>query len=298
MKTKWIRAAAAFVLAAAIMAAPAFAVTIGGATVTGSEVRLRTSADTTSNANVITEMEKGTFLLVEEQLDGWYRVVWNGTEGYVSADFASFTESAEGTYSFDAATAGTDVNMRADASTASIVVKNLKQSGTALTVTGVKGQWLKVADAAGAAGYIRSDLVRYKRGETQAAAAGAQTAGDQLVQTALLYKGYSYCWGGMSPTTGFDCSGFANYVCSQHGISLHRVAQDIYTNDGVAVAKADLQPGDLVFFGYSAYCVTHVGIYIGNGLMIHASTSSTGVIISEIDSRYYTSMYVGAKRVV
>lgn len=296
MNRKWIRAAAAFVLAAALMAAPACAATIGGATVTGSSVRLRTSADTSTDANILMEMQLGTFLLVEEQLPGWLKVIYNGTEGYVSADFADFAETAEGTYSFDAATDGTDVNLRAEATTASAVLKNLSASGTALTVTGVSGQWLRVTDAAGASGYVRSDLVRYKRAALTASA--GQTAGDQLVQTAMAYKGYAYRWGGMSPATGFDCSGFANYVCSQNGISLHRVAQDIYANDGAAVAKADLQPGDLVFFGYGPYSVTHVGIYIGSGQMIHASTSTTGVIVSEIDSNYYTNMFVGAKRVV
>ena len=300
MKTKWIRAAAAFVLAAVLMAAPCCAVTIGGATVTGSSVRLRTSTDTSSNANILTEMAKGTFLLVEEKLDGWYKVVCNGTEGYVSADFADFSENAAGTYSFVAATGGTSVNLRAGASTATAVVKNLKASGTGLTVTGVSGQWLAVTDAAGASGYIRSDLVRYKSADAAPGAGSVpanQSAGDALVQTAMLYKGYAYCWGGMSPATGFDCSGFANYVCSQHDISLHRVAQDIYSYDGVYVGWNDLQPGDILCFGYGPYSVGHVGIYIGSGQMIHASTYSTGVIISDL-SGYYTTNFVGAKRVV
>ena len=96
MKAKWIRAAAAFLLAAVLLAAPCCAVTIGGATVTGSSVRLRTGTDTTSCANVLTEMPKGTFLLVEEKLDGWYKVVCNGTEGYVSADFADFAQLRAG----------------------------------------------------------------------------------------------------------------------------------------------------------------------------------------------------------
>ena len=311
MKQKWIRAAAAFVLAAAIMAAPCCAVTIGGATVTGSEVRLRTSPDTSTDANILMEMDKGTFLLVEEQLQGWYKVVLNGAEGYVSADFAAFSETAEGSYQFAAATEGTDVNLRAAATTASAVVKTVSASGSAMTVTGVSGQWLRVTDAAGASGYIRSDLMRYKSGAAAPASAGAaggtvtaafsaapaaQSAGDGLVQTAMLYKGYAYTWGGMSPLTGFDCSGLVNYVCAQHGISLHRVAQDIYSYDGVFVGWNELQPGDILCFGYGPYSVGHVGIYIGNNQMIHASTYTTGVIVSDLGG--YTGNFVGAKRVV
>lgn len=284
-------------LAAIFLTTPCFAATIGGATVTGSSVRLRATADTASAANIITEMAEGTFLLVEEKLPGWYKVVCNGAEGYVSADYASFSETQDGTYSFSASTSGTNVNMRSLASTGSAVVKTLTDTGSALTVTGVSGQWLKVTDASGASGYIRSDLVNYISGTAAAQPAVPQSKGQAIVQTALLYKGYAYSWGGMSPATGFDCSGFANYVCKQNGISLHRVAQDVYSNDGVWVSKDQLQPGDLVFFGYGPYSVTHMGIYVGNGQMIHASTSSTGVIYSDINSSYYTRMYVGAKRV-
>ena len=285
-------------LAAAVLTMPCLADTIGGATVTGSNVRLRSSADTSTADNILTEMPMGAFLLVEETLNGWYKVVYNGVSGYVSADYAAFAESLDGTYGFTAATAGTNVNIRAAATTTAAVVKNLAAAGTRLTVTGVRGQWLKVVDAAGAAGYIRSDLLTYTGGTvTPPANPVASTLGEKIVQTAIQFNGYPYVWGGMSPSTGFDCSGLVNYVCKQHGISLHRVAQDIYSNDGVWVDKANLQPGDLLFFGYGPYSITHTGIYVGNGQMIHASTSTTGVIYSDVNSGYYTRMFVGAKRV-
>ena len=299
MKSKCIQRVALVALAAVLLAAPGLADTIGGATVTGSEVRLRTSADSSTVSNIITEMDKDTFLLVEGKQGAWYKVVKDGTEGYVFADFANFSECAEGTYTFDTATNGTNVNLRAEASTSSAIIKNLKCTGSELTVTGVKGRWLKVTDASGTTGYIRSDLIRYKSSQSVATAQPlSTTAGDQIVATAKLYYGYNYRWGGMSPATGFDCSGFANYVCSQNGISLHRVAQDIYSYDGVSVSRDALEPGDLLFFGYGPYSVTHMGIYVGDGTMIHASTSTTGVIYSDINSDYYQRVYVGAKRVV
>ena len=300
MKRSIIRIAAACLLAALLLTAPAFAATVGGATVTASDVRLRADANLTSA--ILTEMQEGTFLLVEERLDGWYKVVWNGTEGYVSADLVRFSESAEGSYGFSAATLGTDVNLRAGASTSSAVVKRIAEAGSALTVTGVNGQWLLVTDAAGAAGYIRSDLAGYKSSQSAARGATTQTAsadtGESLAQTAQLYRGYAYRWGGTSPATGFDCSGFVNYICSQYGVSLNRTAQDIYLKDGAAVSKSELQPGDILCFGYGPYSITHVGIYVGDGQMIHASTSATGVVYSDINSSYYTRMYVGAKRIV
>ena len=305
MKRKWIRTAGLLLLAALLLAAPVSAETIGAATVTGSDVRLRSGASAASPANIITEMPAGTFLLVEEQLDGWYKVVWNGVEGYVSAQYASFSESADGTYSYTIATSGTNVNLRAGASTAAAVVKNLKSAGSALTVTGVSGRWLKVTDAAGAVGYIRSDLLDYKSDQspvtqTQVAAYTAPAVtygvGGSIAETVQLYVGCAYTWGGMSPTTGFDCSGLVNYVCKQHGVSLHRVAQDIYSYDGVFVDRDSLQPGDILCFGYGPYSISHVGIYIGNNQMVHASTYTTGVIYSDFDA-YYNRMFVGAKRV-
>jgi len=298
MKRKLIRAALLLLVAALLLTPALQADTIGGATVSGDQVRLRSSADTGTAANIITQMNKGEFLLVEELLAGWYKVTLDGVEGYVSADFAEFAETLDGTYDFaGAATAGTDVYLRADATTASAAVKLLPQRGTSLTVCGVSGRWLKVRDASGAEGYIRSDLVSYTGAGAQLGMVPAASTGEQIVQTAGLYKGYAYRWGGMSPSTGFDCSGFVNYVYDQYGYDLHRTAQDIYSYDGEFVSKDSLALGDVLCFGYGTGSITHVGIYIGSGQMIHASTYNTGVIVSDIDSGYYTRMFVGAKRI-
>lgn len=293
MLRKFLRGTVLCLALTVMLSVSASAVTIGGATVSGNNVRLRTSADTGSSANIIKQMDKGTFLLVEEKLPGWYKVVCDGAEGYVSADYAVFSEKLNGTYNFSASTTGTDVNMRSGATTGSAAVKSLPAKGTKLTVTGVSGQWLKVTDVFGAAGYIRSDYVSYSGG-----VGTPRTTGDQLVETAKTYLGYSYRWGGMSPSTGFDCSGFVNYVYDQYGYDLDRTAQQIYSNNGTAVTKDSLQPGDVLCFGWGPKSITHVGIYIGDGQMVHASTSSTGVITSDIDSDYYTRMFVGAKRIL
>jgi len=294
MFRKFLRAAALSLILAAVLTISASADTIGGATVTGNDVRLRTSADTGTLTNVVKQMNKGTFLLVEEKLPGWYKVVCDGVEGYVSADYAAFSETLDGTYNFTAYTSGTGVNMRASASTAGAVVKNLPAKGTTLTVTGASGAWLKVKDAFGTTGYIRSDYVCYESGE----AAPALSTGAQLVSTAKSYLGYSYRWGGMSPSTGFDCSGFVNYVYDLYGYDLDRTAQQIYSNNGTYVTKDALQPGDVLCFGWGSGSISHVGIYIGDGQMVHASTSTTGVITSDINSDYYTRMFVGAKRIL
>ena len=293
MIRKLLRGFCVTLLLTVLLAVAACAVTVGGGTVTGSDVRLRTGADTSTDANIIRQMNKGTFLLVEETLGGWYKVAYDGVEGYVSADYFSFSETLDGTYTFGAETLGTDINLRSAASTSSAVTKRIAAKGTKLTVTGVSGAWLRVTDALGVSGYIRSDYVRYSDG-----IGTPQTTGAQLAETAGKYLGCAYRWGGTSPKTGFDCSGFVNYIYGQYGYELDRTAQDIYSNNGTAVSRDALQPGDVLCFGYGAKSITHVGIYTGGNLMVHASTSSTGVITSEIDSAYYSRMYVGAKRIL
>ena len=88
---------------------------------------------------------------------------------------------------------------------------------------------------------------------------------NQVVQTAAAYLGIPYVWGGSKPSTGMDCSGFVRYVFKQHGVILPHYS-GYQAQMGVPVAPADIQPGDLVAFGFPVH---HVGIYIGDGLFIH-----------------------------
>ncbi len=81
----------------------------------------------------------------------------------------------------------------------------------------------------------------------------------------------------------------------RHGISISRTSSSQYTNDGYKVSRDELRKGDLVFFGYNG-SISHVGIYIGNGQMIHSGTSSTGITISSLEG--VGKPYIGAKRVL
>ncbi|HET8607202.1 MAG TPA: C40 family peptidase [Gaiellaceae bacterium] len=105
---------------------------------------------------------------------------------------------------------------------------------------------------------------------------------------ALRYLGIPYRWGGASPATGFDCSGLVMYVYAQLGIQLPHYAAAQY-GYGAPVARDQLQPGDLVFFDG----LSHVGIYIGGGQMVHAPQTGDVVKISPIDRLGY----VGARRI-
>lgn len=116
-----------------------------------------------------------------------------------------------------------------------------------------------------------------------------------LVNKAFEFMGRPYVYGASGPKA-FDCSGFTAYVYAAFDVGLphYTVSQ---AQMGQAVSRANLQSGDLVFFNTAGY-ISHVGIYIGGGQFIHASSGSGKVTVSELDSSYYSTRYVGARRIL
>jgi cell wall-associated NlpC family hydrolase len=127
-----------------------------------------------------------------------------------------------------------------------------------------------------------------RRGATTAAAV---TVGDRVVLFARKLLGTPYRWGGDSPSTGFDCSGFVRFVYARFGVNLPHSS---YADFGLGkrVARGLLQPGDLVFFDG----VGHVGMYIGGGRFIHAPHTGTDVQVTSLSEPWYRSSYDGARR--
>jgi cell wall-associated NlpC family hydrolase len=125
--------------------------------------------------------------------------------------------------------------------------------------------------------------------------AAANEWGDRLVSRAMNYLGTPYRPGGISPSTGFDCSGFVYYLYGAvFGQSIPRMP-DGMAREGTAVARSDLKRGDIVFFGYRG-TYTHVGIYAGNGQFVHATHRGSPVSVTALDSDYYQQHYMTAVR--
>jgi len=133
-----------------------------------------------------------------------------------------------------------------------------------------------------------------KSAKTQAKPAAATTK-PGLVETALKYRGVRYRYGGVT-TRGMDCSGLVYRVLSSHGIAAPHNSRALYRL-GKAIARKDLRSGDLVFFHTRGRGISHVGMYIGGGKFVHASSGKGRVRVDQLDEGYYARRYVGARRV-
>jgi len=119
----------------------------------------------------------------------------------------------------------------------------------------------------------------------------------QIERTAKSHLGKTYEWGATGPYT-FDCSGFTQAVYAQYGITIPRVSRD-QAKVGKFIRWEDLKKGDLIFFdSKKSSQVSHVGIYLGGGKFIHASSSKHQVVISNLNSNYYSSHFKLGRRFV
>ena len=290
----------------------------------------------TINATDIIDVKKNDEVIVVETIGDWVCIEKETTKGWIRADKlmtveektkqdeeAKAKEEAEKQASSEEQQKQSTKTMYANSTTVNVRKEMSKESGivaqisqnTAVEVISEEGGWYKVK-VNGKEGYIATNLLSNEKTQVTTSSRGTTGTrreqntnkqenaapvanpgkGATVVETAKKYIGYSYKYGASGPTS-FDCSGFTSYIFKQHGISLNRTAKAQYSN-GVAVSRANLQPGDLVMFGLSVSGINHVGIYIGGGKIVHAANPSRGVTIDTINSGYYNNNYVGARRVL
>ncbi len=285
----------------------------GIAFVDASSLRLR-SKPGTSSKTLDYAYDNEVVVLLGKSGD-WYKVSYNLQTGYMHSKYldAATKENAELGYG---RVTGNKVNVRSGPGTGYKRLASAAINDTAYII-GINNQWFKVIYG-DTVGYIRSDYLAlteipyenrdsnkaplfFRGGKSTGITPSAYalnknkpTAG-AIIATAKKYIGVPYVWGGSTPS-GFDCSGFVQYVFNAHGVPLPRTSKQQY-GVGKKVSKANLKPGDLVFFDTEGNGVSHLGIYIGNNQFVHAS-SSKGVTITSLSNTYWAPRYYGAKRIL
>ena len=273
----------------------------------------------------VTEIINGWVCIETQNTKGWIRkekILTKAEQEKIEQEERAAQEAAEKQKEQEKAKNSTKtmyvnaatVNVRKEPNTSSEIVTNANMN-TKVIVQSENSGWSKVT-VNGKEGYIATNLLSDKKQTTSRSSTSRKTSttsnvnnkqqtpnvvttsgsssGAAVVAKAKSYIGYKYVYGGSSPSTGFDCSGFTSYIYKQFGVSLNRTAAGQYSN-GKAVSRANLQPGDLVMFGKSG--INHVGIYIGGGMIVHAENKTTGVTTDTINSGYYNNNYVGARRI-
>ena len=256
----------------------------------------------------ITKLSKGTAVTVHSTSNGWSKITANGVEGYVSSEYLSSKKpsSSNGSTSTTKTmyvTPDVGLNVRKGPGTSYSKITKLSK-GTAVTVHSTSNGWSKIT-ANGVEGYASSEYLSSTKpstGSSDSSNSSGSTSSsvNAVLNLAAKQLGKPYVWGAQGPSS-FDCSGLTYYVYKNAaGVTLPRVSSD-QSRYGTTVSKSNLKAGDLVFFdtsGSNNGAVSHVGIYVGNGEMIHASSSKEKIVQVSIETSYWNNAYVRAKRVL
>lgn len=290
----------------AAMAISAYAYDVQGGTVTtSSAVNFRQEATTQSES--MGKLSDGTRVAILDEVDGWYKIAYDGEVGYMSADYVE-SQPIMNIECGGAKVTTSVLNVRSGPGTENSIVTKLYE-GTVAKIIGINNAWFKI-QYGGETGYISPDyvtIVPYQNVVTASAPAARTSSGtasaatgtrQQIVDYAAKFLGCKYVYGGNTPS-GFDCSGYVKYVFKHFGVELTRTSANQYANS-VKIKKSELQIGDLVFFSQTAGSskVGHVGIYVGGGQFIHAAAPGKGVRYDSLSSDYYSSHYIGSGRVL
>ncbi|QUH20478.1 C40 family peptidase [Alkaliphilus sp. B6464] len=269
--------------------------------VTASVLNVRIGPSTDNS--IINKIYNGNIVTIINTSNGWYEVVLdNNMKGWVHSDYIKLT------YNLPSGKINTNaVVLKEQANNISANVISLKKEEV-VYIKGYSDNWYNVITSSDKEGWIESKYITVLLTEkTNVNRSGSsREVFDNIESITEKYLGKKYVYGAGGPNS-FDCSGFSSYILKTYyseylnakGINqLPRTASGQATI-GTSVSRADLQKGDLVFFDTSGKIgdnITHVGIYIGNGQIIHASTSKRQIVKDSLSDRYYSSRFMKAVR--
>lgn len=257
------------------------------------EGNLNVRKEPAQGAEIVGKMANYAACEILGEADGWYYISSGEVQGYVSAEFIVTGIEAkliglEQAYS--RAVVKTDgLNVREQPSEdAGIITKVAK--GEELEYIDTKDGWVTCLLNSTEV-YVKEEFVDIKEGLNTAITMAQLRYGMEvsevrvdLCEYAVQFVGNPYVWGGTSLTKGADCSGFTLKIYEKYGVELPHKAQ-LQSGYGTTIDPSDAQPGDLLFYGSSTKNITHVAIYIGDGQIVHANDSKTGIIISNANYR-------------
>ena len=297
---KLLRTALLTVALSSLCVVGASAACEGVGTVTADALRLRECPDTEST--ILATLAKGdTVVVLDDAGDGWYKVDCQTMSGYMSADYIDLAAQADLDLGLGIVKGvSSSLNVRSGPGTDYDLVASLSCRDV-VEVLGVDNGWYKIS-VQDAVGYVSGDYLELCLDEdgTRLDTEANTDLEAQIVAYAESFLGVPYVYGGNGPKV-FDCSGFTKYVYAHFGYELNRTARTQRSNGIVVDTWSELRPGDILFFHtQSGYSVSHVGIYIGNGQFIHASSGEGKVTISELFTGYFSrsDVYVTARRII
>ncbi|WP_198006276.1 C40 family peptidase [Alkaliphilus oremlandii] len=266
--------------------------------ITGDGLRVRVGPSL--NDNVITNVSSGHIVTIIGESAEWYEVILsNNVKGWVHSDYVKITHNLPtGRLVNDA------IALKEYAGENEKNVDTLKISEM-VYIKGYQDKWYNVITSSNKEGWVESKYVSVQNTNVNRSSSG-RNAFEDIEAIATKYLGKKYVSGGNGPN-GFDCSGFTSYILKTYysdylnakGIKqLPRTATG-QAGIGTTVNRGELEIGDLVFFDTSGKIgndIGHVGIYIGNGRIIHASTSRRQIVIDSLSDRYYSTRYMKAIR--
>ena len=257
------------------------------ATVTPSSssvVRVRKSPSTSSQ--IVGELESGSTVLLLWNEKDFVKVIYGDSyqEGYMIA--SALTMSYEWVSKSEVEQKRAEIKKKAEEEAAR---KQAEEAAKKKAAEDAK----KKAEAAAKKKAATSSRTQTREAVVASSNAPASSKGQAIVNEAKKYLGIKYVYGGSTPK-GFDCSGLVKYVLAKNGISVSRTSAS-QARQGVSVSKSNLQPGDLLFFAKNGR-VHHVGIYAGNGQMIHAPHTGAKIRYDSINTPYRQKEFYCAKR--